>query len=222
MEKKELFEQLDLLGFPVMDAAAQVDVNASLAEVVRLKDMRLWEGFPLLLANSVKKGLFDYSAVERHLKEADEKKTFRQLVLVSLAFYKSEGLKFAWFRKLLNSAKLNLSQVDEVREEVKKGKEQLDGLNLSAERMTNVFKRYYQDQQEELNGLVSLHEEFSLEYALAQVFSPKQKELFFKKLKREKLTKTEKEYYSRVVKKKVLALANEQLFRLSQQLLEKG
>jgi hypothetical protein len=54
---------------------------------------------------------------------------------------------------------------------------------------------------------------------MSQVFSPKQKELFFKKLKGEKLTKTEKEYYSRAVKKKVLALANDELHRMARQML---
>jgi hypothetical protein len=41
-----------------------------------------------------------------------------------------------------------------------------------------------------------------------------------KKLKREKLSKTEKEYYSRVVKKKILALANSQLHNLARRLIE--
>jgi hypothetical protein len=59
-----------------------------------------------------------------------------------------------------------------------------------------------------------------LEYALSQVFSPKQKELFLKKLRGEKLTKTEKEYFSRVVKKKVLVLANPQLQRAAQKVSE--
>jgi hypothetical protein len=59
-----------------------------------------------------------------------------------------------------------------------------------------------------------------LEYAMSQVFSPKQKELFLKKLKGNILTKTEKEYFSRAVKKKVLALANADLHRLSRKLLE--
>jgi hypothetical protein len=63
-------------------------------------------------------------------------------------------------------------------------------------------------------------EEFGLEYSLSQVFSPKQKELFLKKLKGEVLTKTEKEYFSRAVKKKVQALANADLHRLARKLLE--
>ena len=58
-----------------------------------------------------------------------------------------------------------------------------------------------------------------LEYAMSQVFSPKQKELFLKKLKGEVFTKTEKEYFSRVIKKKVLALANADLHHLSRKLL---
>jgi len=48
----------------------------------------------------------------------------------------------------------------------------------------------------------------------------KHEELFQKKLKGELLTKTEKEYFSRTVKKKVAALANPELHRLAQKLME--
>jgi hypothetical protein len=56
--------------------------------------------------------------------------------------------------------------------------------------------------------------------ALSQVFSPKQSELFRKKLEGLPMTKTEQEYYSRSVKKKVLALANAELHALARKLLE--
>jgi hypothetical protein len=55
---------------------------------------------------------------------------------------------------------------------------------------------------------------------LSQLFSPKQKESFQKRLKEEVLNKTEKEYYSRRVIKKVSALANPELHRLAQKLME--
>ena len=42
---------------------------------------------------------------------------------------------------------------------------------------------------------------------LDRLFSPKQKDLIFKKLNQESLTKTEREYYSRVVRKKLKAIA---------------
>jgi hypothetical protein len=58
-----------------------------------------------------------------------------------------------------------------------------------------------------------------LDRYMDQIFSSKQKELFLKKLNKGALTKTEKEYFSRVVKKKVSALADPELHSLSKKLL---
>jgi len=71
----------------------------------------------------------------------------------------------------------------------------------------------------DLKEFAEMQDEFELEFALSQIFSKKQKELFFKKLKGEKLTKTEREYYSRSVKKKVLALSNSDLHKLALRLI---
>jgi hypothetical protein len=59
----------------------------------------------------------------------------------------------------------------------------------------------------------------NLDRYMDQIFSAKQKELFLKKLNKGALTKTEKEYFSRVVKKKVSALADSELHSLSKKLL---
>src|SRR3990167_202071 len=80
------------------------------------------------------------------------------------------------------------------------------GREMSAQRLKTTFRNYFRQNQSSLNELLSIKEELGVEYALSQVFSPKQKELFLKKLKSEKLTKTEKEYFSRSVKKKGPAL----------------
>jgi hypothetical protein len=55
---------------------------------------------------------------------------------------------------------------------------------------------------------------------MSQVFSPKQKDLFLKKLRNEKLDKTEKEYFSRTVKKKLMALVNPELQRSARKVLQ--
>jgi hypothetical protein len=47
------------------------------------------------------------------------------------------------------------------------------------------------------------------------LFPGKQKELVFKKLKGQRLTKTEREYYSRVVKKKLAAVADSEVHELA-------
>jgi hypothetical protein len=60
-----------------------------------------------------------------------------------------------------------------------------------------------------------------LDARLGRLFSPKQKDLVFKKLNREPFTKTEREYYSRVVRKKLLAIANEQVNRIAIKLTQK-
>jgi len=56
---------------------------------------------------------------------------------------------------------------------------------------------------------------------LDRLFSPKQKELVFKKLRDEFVTKTEREYYSRVVKKKLEAIADASVREIASALTRK-
>ena len=60
-----------------------------------------------------------------------------------------------------------------------------------------------------------------LDVLLNRLFSPKQKELVFKKLDGKAFTKTEREYYSRTVRKKLEAIANEQVNELARKLVSK-
>jgi len=96
--------------------------------------------------------------------------------------------------------------------------EDIDGI-MSSERVVNSFKNYFKRAEIDLKEVADLQDEFELEYAMSQIFSKRQKEIFLKKLKGEKLTKTEREYYSRTIKKKVLALANPDLHKLASKLL---
>ena len=92
---------------------------------------------------------------------------------------------------------------------------------MSVERLRNTWNRYLIKKESSFSDFLTLKSESSLEYALSQLFSAKQKELLLKKLRGVKMTKTETEYFSRTVKKKVLALANTELQRLAQKLLER-
>ncbi len=60
-----------------------------------------------------------------------------------------------------------------------------------------------------------------LDESLDRLFSPKQKDLIFKRLNSEAFTKTEREYYSRVVRKKLLAISNAQLSDIAIRLTQK-
>jgi len=209
-KNKNLLKRLSELGFPLFEAEETQDANATLADVAKSKDLRLWEGFPVVLANSAEKGLLDFGKLYPN-----------GLVVMSLALYRAMNLKFSWAAKLYHALPVkNKKEFDDFLRKLKKDEVfEVGGLAMSSQRLKSAFRNYFRQTQTKLNDLLSVKEELGLEYALSQVFSPKQKELFLKKLKREKLNKTEKEYFSRVVKKKVLALANPELHRLSQKLL---
>ncbi|MBW1909756.1 MAG: hypothetical protein JRJ11_09490 [Deltaproteobacteria bacterium] len=61
----------------------------------------------------------------------------------------------------------------------------------------------------------------SLHLHLNPLFPRKQKELVLKRLKGEPFTKTEREYYSRVVKKKLEALASNEIREIATKLTKK-
>jgi hypothetical protein len=60
-----------------------------------------------------------------------------------------------------------------------------------------------------------------LDHYMERLFSPKQKDLVFKKLNKETFTKTEREYYSRVVRKKLEAIADETVREIAATLIGK-
>lgn len=215
---KDLLDRLAALGFPLMETEKEVDANATLAEVVKSDELRLWEGFPVLLMHSAEKGLFDYERVKGRLKP-DKKRNLDYLLLMSLVLYKTLDLKFSWTKKLLSDLPFSPEEFRKRGRDFKdKGWFKTETMFLPANRLTTDFQNYFQENVLRYNDTLTPKEDFDLEYSLSQVFSPKQKELFLKKLHGENLSKTEKEYYSRSVRKKVRALANEKLHQLAKSL----
>lgn len=222
MDNKELLENLSRLGVSLLEAEKDFDVNKTLAEVVMSKEPRYWETFSVLLANAAKDENFDYKKVLNYLKDDEARQTFRQLFLLSLSVYDLNHLQFWWVNKFNEE----LSDTDKKKSDLYKYNLmrnqdfQLANYRFSAQRVKDLFNNYFKEEAREAKKLRSQHEELSLEYALSQVFSPKQKELFREKLEGKPFTKTEREYFSRRVRKKVQALANPELHRLAQRLLE--
>ncbi|KJS33150.1 MAG: hypothetical protein VR64_03355 [Desulfatitalea sp. BRH_c12] len=221
MTDKKLLTKLAKLGFPLFEPNEEPDVNETLAQVVVSHDARLWEGFPVLLANASETYQFTPELVVLKIAGKKNKDQFHRLMLLSGALFSYYHLSFAWWNKL----KKGFSQ--EEKNLVKTWKSNLatnqslkmNKVALDAERLKGLFELYFEKKAAKDRRRTEKYEEFSLEYALSNVFSPKQKELFKKKLEGLPLTKTEQEYYSRAVKKKVVALANSELHSLSKKLL---
>ncbi len=217
MNRGELLNRVSKLGYPLFESEETFDANATLAEVIKNKELRFWEGFPILLANSCQKGLFNYDGVKSHLKKSLDKSALDSLLLVSFALYKALNIKFTWLEALKKTLNLKHKDLNKIYQDFsKKGKIKVLDKSLSSERLKSTFMRYFKHQESKLKEFSLLQEEYGLEYALSQLFSPKQKELFLRKLKGEKMSKTEREYYSRRVKKKIMALANAELHKLAQ------
>jgi hypothetical protein len=220
MKKTTLLKNLKELGFPLFETEKSLDVNETLAEVVKSRESRLWEGFPLLLANILERALFDHKMVQIHLKRNFEIKYLQNLIIMSLALYKHLKLKFSYVDKLYDSDYFDKNLFKKFLRCFNEKKDLTGtGRQLSSIRVINTFKNYYKWSDLDFKEYDKMKDEFDLEYALSQVFSKKQKELFMKKLKGEKMTKTEREYFSRSVKKKVLALANPDLHKLATRLV---
>ena len=103
MKDKDLLKRLRKLGFPLFETEEAEDANLTLADVVESKDLRFWEGFPVVLAASAEKGLFDYNKVTTSLKKPFDKPLSASLVAMSLALYKHLDMKFSWTTSLYNS-----------------------------------------------------------------------------------------------------------------------
>ena len=222
MVNKKLFENLDRLGFSLMEPKEDFNANKTLAEVVKSKDTRLWEAFPVLLANAAHEYSFDNDQILKNLIKREDHENFQNLLLLSLALYQYYHLSFVWSNQL----KKQLSDQDAVRlqkfrNNIAHGDVFYVGKKrFIPDRLFEIFNNYFEKDAEKTKQLKEKYEDLSLEYALSQLFSPKQKELFKKKLNGEPLNKTEREYYSRAVKKKVSALANPDLHRLAQKLMK--
>lgn len=219
MEDKELLKQLSHLGLPLFQTEMYFDVNKVLSDTVKSKNVRLWESFPLLLVNANKRNEFSYKEVARMLESNVYGFLFKDLVLVSLAFYKYLHLKFGWANKLSNQLVFLDSDKETLNFFLEYFKKNQDVVvserRLNLERMKHVFNNYFKKDELGVKDLRARRDNLSLEYAMSQLFTLRQKELFLKKFRGEKMSKTEREYFSRVVKKKVLALANPELHRLA-------
>ena len=217
----KLMADLSKLGFPLFEPEQTPDLNETLAEVVKIRDSRLWEGFPVLLANATEGYSFEPVKVEKILGSQKQKDDFHHLILFSGALFSIYHLSFSWWNRLSRQ----LSKEDKML--VKKWKTDLNrnhtiqwhGAAIDPERAKERFELYFEQKAGKDRRQKERFEELSLEYALSQIFSPKQKELFKKKLEGISLTKTEQEYYSRTVKKKIMALANGDLHSLSKKIL---
>ncbi|MDP2865317.1 MAG: hypothetical protein Q8O90_03650 [Elusimicrobiota bacterium] len=218
MIREDLERKAAELGFRSADPGPRSDANRTIAEVVKSRDQRYWEAFPVMLAAAAEAGEFNYEAAAAYLGESGQNQ-LKLLVFASLGLYESLGVRFKWTKRLFGDFPARL--VNHYKEKLNAGSELVIGdIALLPENIRENFLKRSKQAAWAAKRPIDAGEQLDLELAVSRIFTPRQKELFLKKLRRKKMTKTEKEYFSRVIKKKTQALANEDLHRLARKALE--
>ena len=221
MKKEELISALDALGYRLFTKGNE-RVNSGkvldvLDELSGSEDSRLIEAYPVVLANCAHRGIkLDISGLlSRHGQRSHSRSNLEKLILASCDLLAEEGLDqpegIEVILKTLRPKYGDLLQG----EVVDLGTHR----SVSTERLRRTLRRYAIDLERHESAREKDRRKqlrsFQLELHLSTLFPPKQKELIFKKLKGDPLSKTEKEYYSRVVKKKLQGLANKELRKIA-------
>ena len=224
MKREDLVLNLGRLGYSLVTPEAQEvgedQVVELLAELVDSKDLRLVEGFPVVLANCAQRGMnLDFTALlAKHKPRSHKRQNLEKLLLLTSDLLTQEGLdEPAGLEEVKNSFKNKYGDLL-ANDVVTLGAK----TSLSTKRLRNTFRRYSSTLETSRSTRKREKDKqrrsFQLNYFLSTLFSPKQKELVLKKLNGEPLNKTEKEYFSRTVKKKLEALNNSEVRKVAKAL----
>lgn len=197
MKREDLVFNLSRLGYslvsPEVEELGEEQVVELLAELVDSKDLRLVEGFPVVLANCAQRGMnLDFAALlAKHKPRSRKRQDLEKLLLVSSELLTRQGLeKPVGLEKVSASLKAryeDLLAADLLTLGTK--------VSLSTERLMNTLRRYATDLETSKSRREREKDKqrrsFQLSYYLSTLFSPKQKELVLKKLNGEPLNKTE-------------------------------
>ncbi len=227
MKRADLVLNLERLGYalvkPKTHKVKNHQVLELLDELIDSEDPRLVEGFPVVLANCTYEGLnLDFkSLLSKHKPGSRKKQDLEKLVLISSDLLTQQGLdKPKNLEGVLTSLKAKYGDLL-ANDAVILGNK----VSLSTERLRNTFKRYTSDivvaRSNRKRDKDIQRRSFQLNYFLGALFAPKQKEIVLKKYNGETLNKTEQEYYSRKVKKKLEAMANSEVKKVIAALTKK-
>jgi hypothetical protein len=191
----------------ILDALASSDDTAVVAR------------FPAVLAICARRGLAlnSQALFSRYWETSPKRQNLEKLLLISAAIFNLQGLKAP-----KNLDKIAESLKPKYGELLPAGEFQLSsGMCISIKDLQNTLKAYTGSQIKPpaIQAKKSPLNSDSLDVYLDRLFSPKQKELVLKKRDGQAFTKTEREYYSRIVRKKLDAIASEKLVKLARKLV---
>ena len=185
------------------------------------EDPSLVARFPAVLAICARNGteLNTQDLFSRYWETSSERQNLEKLLLISSWLFKRRKIQGP-----KNLHKIAASFTDKYTDLFSSEIIQLSsGLRVSTRDMHAALKEYAPGQihSTPFSRQESQSHFSELQTYLDRLFSPKQRDLVFKKLRQEPFTKTEREYYSRVVRKKLLAIAHHEIIEIATALTQK-
>lgn len=225
LAKQLLMRDAETFGYHLVHAES-IDPEATLVQMVSSDDIRLLEGVPVVLTNILIKGRsVSLEHVERKLPNPLRRR-FRMLAAVTYLFLfwvpdadSARDVLLHYLRERESSL------IESMRERLSK-KEKLafgGNVNLDPDRLEKTYKNYVVEEfmatEVNLSKKIENRRQAQFLESLSELFTDKQRSIMIKILNRESLTKSEKEYYSRVIKRRLKALRNPDLQSLASTLV---
>ena len=186
--------------------------------------------FPAILSICARNGiaLNSHMLFSKYWDSSPKKQNLEKLLLISAELFNLEGIEAPQnLEKIASSLKTKYGTLLSA-----KRLPLSSGLSVSIRDIQESLREYTAKTQYAMPALKrggtepeptlgTLNRSADLKTHLGRLFSPKQKDLVFKKLNGESFTKTEREYYSRVVRKKLQSIANSEVGYIADRLTQK-
>jgi hypothetical protein len=211
-----------LLNEPGRKKINENQIIVILDALASAEDVEVVARFPAVLAICSRRGLVlnSQALFSRYWETSPKRQNLEKLLLVSAALFKIKGLTPPG-----NLTQIVASLRHKYGDLLSAGEIQMSsGMHVSIPALENTLDMYIagpaQDHADRRPKVAK--QPGSLDVLLDRLFSPKQKELVFKRRDGKAFTKTEREYYSRIVRKKLEAIASDQLEKLAKRLTTKS
>jgi hypothetical protein len=220
IEKEKLLLAMGDFGYPLISSTV-FDLKETLLQIVRSDEHRILEGFPVVMSNVLaREKVIDLQEVEAKLHSASLRKRLHILCAVThyLATYWRGGEELQGVGVLDRYLRhVGHDIIDRVTHQMTHDDRLAIGGNvvLSPERLRKTYTNYVlvalQEQKQRQSEQIENRRMRAFHDALRELFAEKQAEIVLKSLRNEELTKTEREYFSRVIKRKLRAITNHDL-----------
>jgi len=208
-----------LLQDPGQKKISENQIMVILDALASSDDAEVVVRFPAVLAICARRGLAlnSHALFSRYWETSPKRQNLEKLLLVSATLFGRAGIAAP-----KNLEKIAVSLMPKYGDLLSRGELQLSsGMCISLKALQTTLKIFTDDSVEAPlpRRTSSVRRSDNLDTHLDRLFSPKQKELVLKKRDGKAFTKTEREYYSRVVRKKLTAIAAADVGALARKLI---